>query len=62
MIKVFLNTIAILFLLESLILLLFPRKIKHILKQILRNKNILKKIAILELILGLILFLIAVVI
>jgi uncharacterized protein YjeT (DUF2065 family) len=52
MLKIMLLTIAVLLLFESLILLIFPKKMNKLLKKILRDKKTLKKIAILEIILG----------
>ncbi len=64
MINIVLTTLAVLFLIEGLFLLLFPKQVKDMcswfLRRASREKNFILKISVLEIILGLILILIAV--
>jgi len=60
--SIILFTIGFIALLESLIVLLFPKKTTIAIKKIIKNKNDLKKIGILELAFALILILIAIII
>ena len=59
MLKTILLTIAFIFLIESFILLFFPKQINKLLKKILKDNKFLRKLAFLEIICGLILILIS---